>query len=167
MYRKRRTAAYRRRNGMSRHRNAGTSLKLVVIILCISVGCGYATAKYVVEPVVNYIPQKEETQTLEKKDDSIGNGDAGKSEQDGLIEDEAEIKDTEAVAGYAVQFGCYSSRAAAEAVKANIDIQGLQIIEYNKMYKITGEIYSDKEKAKKSLAELPENIDAFVTAVYK
>ena len=66
-----------------------------------------------------------------------------------------------------MQFGCYSSRAAAEAVKANIDIQGLQIIEYNKMYKITGEIYSDKEKAKKALAELPENIDAFVTAVYK
>ena len=145
---------------MSRHRNAGTSFKLVVMILCISVGCGYATAKYVVEPVVNYIPQKEETQTLEKKGDSIGN-------RDGLIEDEAEIKDTEGAAGYAVQFGCYSSRAAAEAVKANIDIQGLQIIEYNKMYKITGEIYSDKEKAKKALAELPENIDAFVTAVYK
>ncbi|MGN0703981.1 MAG: SPOR domain-containing protein [Lentihominibacter sp.] len=164
MYNKRRTAAHRRRNGSARHRNTGNSLKLVAVILCVSVGCGYATAKYVVEPVVNYTPQTEESQTM---DDSSGSGETGTSESVEVIEDAAEINDAETAAGYAVQFGCYSSRAAAEAVKDNIDIQGLQIIEYNKMYKITGEIYSDKEKAKKALAELPEDIDAFVTAVYK
>ena len=31
----------------------------IVLILCLSVGCGYATAKYVVDPVVNYVPQIE------------------------------------------------------------------------------------------------------------
>ena len=52
-------------------------------------------------------------------------------------------------------------------MKKNIDVQGLQIIDDNNMHKIIGEIYSDKEKAKKALAEVPEGIDAFVTAVYK
>ena len=58
---------------------------------------------------------------------------------------------------------CYESENPAKNEKYHFII----FYKYNKMYKITGEIYSDKEKAKKALAELPENIDAFVTAVYK
>ena len=42
--------------GNSRRRPKPSYLP-VILILCLSVGCGYATAKYVVDPVVNYVPQ--------------------------------------------------------------------------------------------------------------
>ena len=163
MYKRRRSGIHQRRYGVSHRRRSGNSYKIIALILCVSVGCGYAAAKYVVEPVVNYLPQAAYN-VLQNKNSESGNS----AEQPGkVIEDDVDVNDTEDVSGYAVQFGCYSSRASAEAVKKNIDVQGLQIIDDNNMHKIIGEIYSDKEKAKKALAEVPEGIDAFVTAVYK
>ena len=51
----------------------------IVLILCLSVGCGYATAKYVVDPVVNYVPQiekkvseKQADKAAEKAREAVG-----------------------------------------------------------------------------------------------
>lgn len=139
----------------------------VVLILCLSVGCGYATAKYVVDPVVNYVPQltaeNEQKPDEKKKDETEA---AGSSEETaGVVEDDVKVEETQ-VAGYAVQFGCYSGKAAAESAMSSLGISGLQIIEQNKMYKIIGEIFDSKDKAKEALKSA--GVDkAFVTTVYK
>ena len=148
----------------------------VILILCLSVGCGYATAKYVVDPVVNYVPQIAagsdiSDQNIQKQDGSAASdkADAGKGSKSkassGVVEDEADVKETK-VAGYAVQYGCYSGKSAAEAAMSSLGISGLQVVEQNKMYKIIGEIFDSKDKAKEALGSAGTD-NSFVTTVYK
>lgn len=143
-------------------RNRGNKVKLnftpVIVILCLSIGCGYAAAKYVVDPVVNYVPQM----TAEKE--QVNNQEEKKTD---VLEDEAEVKEKGNISGYALQFGCYSSKAAAEAAMPAVGISGLQVIEQSNMYKIIGEVYKTKDEAKAALGELPDTVKSFVTTVYE
>ena len=71
MHRKRRSRGYRKphRGGVK------PNFAPVIVILCLSVGCGYATARYVVDPVVNYVPQltaeKEQSQETDIVEDDV------------------------------------------------------------------------------------------------
>lgn len=150
------------RRGYHQQRNRGNKVKLnftpVIVILCLSIGCGYAAAKYVVDPVVNYVPQM----TAEKE--QVNNQEEKKTD---VLEDEAEVKEKGNISGYALQFGCYSSKAAAEAAMPAVGISGLQVIEQSNMYKIIGEVYKTKDEAKAALGELPDTVKSFVTTVYE
>lgn len=162
--------------GTQRH-GAKPNFIPVILILCLSIGCGYATAKYVVDPVVNYVPQiaagsDVSEQNNQKQDGSAASDKAGagkdsksKAASSGVVEDEADVKETE-VEGYAVQYGCYSGKAAAETAMSSLEISGLQVVEQNKMYKIIGEIFDSKDKAKEALGSAGTD-NAFVTTVYK
>ena len=161
-----------RRRARSRRGRFGRKEKLnftpVIVILCLSVACGYATAKYVVDPVVNYVPQlmaekeQESTEPENKKEEQP----LKESEKSKIVEDDVDIKETGKIKGYALQFGCYSTESAAEAVMPTLGVENLQIIDQNDMYKIIGEIYKSKEEARKALAALPESAGAFVTTIY-
>ena len=69
MYNRRRSVHRRVSRG---RRTPKAGLAPVIMILCLSVLCGYATARYVVEPVVNYVPQVSEkisgSRTADKDD---------------------------------------------------------------------------------------------------
>lgn len=182
MRHKRRSRGYR----SSSRKGAKLNFAPVIIILCLSVGCGYATAKYVVEPAVNYIPQltaeetkKDSTEGLqkgsadgqqkeavdEKRTEKQENGDA--ADKQNVVEDDVDVKETGKVAGYALQFGCYSSQSAAETVLPTLGVENLQIIEQDGMYKIVGETYKTKASARDALQKLPETAHAFVTTLYQ
>lgn len=178
MYKKKRFAGSRRNYAPVRRRNVKPNYMPVVLILCISIGCGYATAKYVVDPVVNYIPEatgksNSEITIQTEKETAISQqvkteADKNATEPtDKLIENSVEVKETGDVAGYALQFGCYSGKAAAEAAEKNLGISGTTVLEQDNMYKIVGEIYDDKEKAKDALENLSDDSEAFVTTIYK
>ena len=154
MKRRRRYNRRRRYIATSRNRKNSVNFAPVIVMLCLSVGCGYMAAKYVVQPVVNYVPQV--TETAEKVKSSTK-----------VIEEEVEVKSAETVTGYALQYGCYSGEAAAEAAMKNMNIDGTQIIEQNNMFKIIGEIYKTKNKAKSALEQLSDGTDAFVTEIYE
>ena len=175
---RRRSTNYR---GMQR-KQAKPDFTPLVIILCLAVGCGYATAKYVVDPVVNYVPELLAGQTEEsakstdadkKENSSQGEEDPQKAESDSkqesaaVVEDQVEVKEKGEIKGYALQFGCYSSQKAAEAAMKSLTAEGLQIIEQDSMFKITGKIYETKEDAKGALQKLEEDTGAFVTTIYK
>lgn len=150
----------RPRRGRYQPRNrAKLSFAPVIVMLCLSVGCGYAAAKYVVYPVVNYVPQMTANEDSKTKQ-------AGSAEGT-VIEDEADIKETSKVIGYALQFGCYSDKGTAEAVMPDVGIEGLKIIEQDDVHKIIGEIYETKEEARKELKTLPKDVDSFVTTIYE
>lgn len=120
----------------------------ILIVLLLSVGCGYGMAKYVVEPVVNYAPNEE------------------KVVEDAIEIEEKDEKNNEAnVTGYALQFGCYSSKAAAEAEMNKLGIDNLKVIEIDNMYKIIGKTYEKKNDAKAELEKLPPDIGAFITTI--
>lgn len=162
MHRRRRRSGkrYRSRNrNQSRNRN-NLTFTPVIVMLCLSIGCGYAAAKYVVEPVVNYVPQL----TAEKGEEiDLTNVDGTEK----TIVDEAEVEETEDISGYALQFGCYSGKASAELAMPSIGVEGLEVIEQDDLYKIIGEIYKTKKEAKKALEDLPETVNAFVTPIYE
>lgn len=144
----------------------------VIVILCLSVGCGYAAAKYVVDPVVNYVPQlmaeKEQSASEEKDKQNAAEEDIQKTDKEkNIVEDDIDVEQKGEISGYALQFGCYSGKAAAEAVMPTVGVDDLQIIKQNDMYKIVGEIYKTKAEAKAALDELPDTVNSFVTTVYK
>lgn len=144
----------------------------VIVILCLSVGCGYAAAKYVVDPVVNYVPQlmaeKEQSASEEKDKQNAAEEDIQKTNKEkNIVEDDIDVEQKGEISGYALQFGCYSGKAAAEAVMPTVGVDDLQIIKQNDMYKIVGEIYKTKAEAKAALAGLPDTVNSFVTTVYK
>lgn len=146
-----------RNRSRSRNRNKLTFTP-VIVMLCISIGCGYAAAKYVVEPVVNYVPQLKAEDKAET--------DLTKIADDKTIVDEAEVLENGDISGYALQFGCYSGKASAELAMPSIGVEGLKVIEQDDLYKIVGEIYKTKEEAKNALKELPDTANAFVTPIY-
>ena len=168
----------------------------VVIILCLAVGCGYATAKYVVDPVVNYVPEllagwteedakgtaaegkegaEEESDNKQEASKSASDKESEMSEKEtadkqksaAVVEDQADVKEKGDIRGYALQYGCYSSQKAAETAKKSLTAEGLQIIEQDGMFKITGKIYETKEEAKGALQKLEEDPGAFVTTIYE
>ena len=139
-------------------------------IVCLSVGCGYATAKYVVDPVVNYVPQiekkvseKQADKAAEKKKETF----SAAKETTRMIEDDVKVKTAGKVCGYAVQLGCYSDQASAEKAREAVGLEGLQIVEQRNMYKVIGKICKSKEDARSQMAELPEGTKGFVTEVYE
>ena len=184
MRKRRRSRNYR--SFRNPRRNKGNlNFTPVIVILCLSVGCGYATAKYVVDPVVNYVPTltaEEETgeatqsatadaeaskQNVTESEAATKAEETTKSEKTDVVEDDVKVAQTGEIAGYALQFGCYSGEAVAEAAMKDIDVTGLQVLEQDNMYKIVGKTYDTKEKAAAALKELPDTVSAFVTTIYK
>jgi len=148
----------------------------VIMMLCLSIGCGYATAKYVVQPVVNYVPQitaeketTEEPSEPEQKAETQAASETAKetTEAETVVEGDAAVEQTGKISGYALQFGCYSSKAAAEKAKGSIEVSGLQILKQNQMYKIISQSYDSKNKAEAARDALPEDVDAFITPIYE
>lgn len=135
----------------------------VIIMLCLSVGCGYAAAKYVVDPVVNYVPQF----VAEKSEELTELTSDNDTDVKDTAEDEPEVKEAGQITGYALQFGCYSGQSAAESAVTSIGIEGLKVLKQNDMYKIVGEVYKTKEEAKTALGSLPPTAKAFVTPIYE
>lgn len=142
----------------------------VILILCLSVGCGYATAKYVVDPVVNYVPQISE-KVAEKQADKDSKKETEESsaakETSKVVEDGVKVKNAGKVRGYAVQLGCYSDQASAEKARKDTNLEDLQVVEQSGMYKVIGRICKTKEDARSALAGLPEGTKGFVTEVYE
>ncbi len=170
---------YNRRHSRRRHiprssRNVKASFTPVIMILCLSVACGYATAKYVVEPVVNYVPQASEKVSQSRQQETEKSTDSGQvsetraqTETTAVIEDEAPVKNESSIKGYALQFGCYSNKAAADTAAAAIGEKDTEIIKQDDMYKIIGKVYDTKDEAKKALRKLQDPSKAFVAPVYR
>ncbi len=58
------------------------------------------------------------------------------------------------------------SKAAADSAMTSLGISGLQVIEQNKMYKITGEIFDTKDEARDALGSAGME-GVFVTTIYE
>lgn len=81
-----------------------------------------------------------------------------------VLEDQAEVKQA---MGYALQFGSYSTKAAAEKSLKQLKSSGIKakIIQKDGAYKIIGKLFDTKEEAKAQLSGLDESVGAFVTSV--
>lgn len=81
-----------------------------------------------------------------------------------VLEDKAEVKQA---AGYALQFGSYSTKSAAQKSLKQLKSSGIKakIVEKDGAYKIIGKLFDTKEQAAAHLNGLDESIGAFITTV--
>lgn len=166
----------------------------VIVIICLSICAGYLTARYVVYPILGYEPtglaffnhqketgkQAEETgsqtsateapETTATLQSSVPTEPEKKETQKKeatsatAIEDKVDVKE---VAGYALQFGSYTTKEAAKNSLKQLKESGIsaKIVKKDGYYKVIGEIFGTKEKAKNALSKLDKTVGAFITTV--
>ena len=82
----------------------------------------------------------------------------------GVIEDQVELTQTPE---YAIQFGSYSTKDAAEKSAAQLKQSGIkvEVVEKDGAYKVISKLFDTKEKAKAVLNEMDASLGAFVTTI--
>lgn len=192
MNRKRRNRKHR---AAYRGRKMQVNFLPVIVIICLSVVAGYFTAKYVISPLTGYEPaelsfsggQEKETLSTDLKKEKTPAKETAAQKEPKILEDGAEVKDeaeaeTEKadgeakaakpsskkdrkVSGYALQFGSYTTKSAAEKSLKQLEESGIAagIKEKDGYYKVIGKLFDTKEAAKKHLDELDTDAAAFVT----
>ena len=86
--------------GNPRRKGVKPNFAPVIVILCLAVGCGYATAKYVVDPVVNYVPQltNEKSQEAETENSGSLKTEVSSEETAEVVEGEADVQEEKTIA---------------------------------------------------------------------
>lgn len=120
-------------------------------IIGVAVLLGYLTARFVVGPLIGYDSGESLTQISENEEEAS----SSKSNE-------------EEQSGYALQFGAFSTKDAAESLAESLKKQGVktEIKEQDGKFKVLSPIIQSKEEALEALKELPdiEIEDVFVTA---
>ncbi len=160
----------RRRVRKRKSRNQNNRVKFTVFlgIIVLAVFLGFLTARFVVGALIGYdaseSPAKIAGETQKKETDSEKDS---KDEKNDAEESEASadlvLKD-----GYALQFGAFSTKEAAEELAEALKSQGIdtEIVRVENMYKVISPVVDTKEKALDALNELPELEveDVFITS---
>lgn len=162
----------------------------VIVIICLSVCAGYLTAKYVVYPVLGYEPAglqifQQKDKTSDPSEDKQEEKQTEKSEdlKETTVKATSEATETETPSasvdviedqiqsgkqtGYAIQFGSYSTKEAAENSVSQLKQSGItaEVVEKDGAYKVISRLFDTKDKAKTELKKMDESIGAFVTAI--
>lgn len=172
----------KRRPAVYRGRKIQVNFVPVIVIICLSVCAGYLTAKYVVYPILGSEPaglnifqekesneQKSEETEAETAESAAENKSTEASAETtvasaGVIEDQIELTQTPE---YAIQFGSYSTKDAAEKSAAQLKQSGIkvEVVEKDGAYKVISKLFDTKEKAKAALNEMDASLGAFVTTI--
>lgn len=158
----------KRRPSIHRGKKIQVNFVPVIVIICLSVCAGYLTAKYVVYPILGYEPeglgilQEKKTEPDDKKEESQPSKETTISAP--VVEDKVDVKQA---SGYAIQFGSYTTKAAAEKNAAQLKSSGIKakVIEKDGAFKVIGKLFDTKNQAKAALAELDADAGAFVAEI--
>lgn len=187
---------FRRRPAVYKGQKIEMNFVPILVIICLSVCAGYLTAKYVVYPILGYEPaglsilKQSETTEESKVQPQSSVGETAASTQAApvqavttapttapsatettampatVIEDQADVKQ---VAGYALQFGSYSSKAAAEKSTKQLKASGInaKVLKKDGAYKVIGQLFATKDEAKAELSKMDKAVGAFVATIEK
>ena len=131
--------------------NSRVKIGLFAGIIVLAIVLGFLTARFVIGPIIGYNADEspvelEETATAE---DSV---------QEEMPEE-----------GYALQFGAFSTRDAAEKLAEALQLKGIEtkIVEADDVFKVITPMLDDKEAALKALEDSKEkNVeDVFITSL--
>lgn len=163
-------AGYNRRRPVKRTRNEHIGFNSVILLLISAVIAGYLTTRFILYPLLGFefpsletIWDKYRPEVSKDKDDSND-----ETENDKTNSKETVVKDDDDIVtqGYAIQFGSFSSKDAAYNRVAELKEQGIEtsVIKKDSSYKVVGEIFTTKDKAKTAMADIDDD-SMFVTAV--
>lgn len=182
----RQTAARRRvKKRKAPVQNSRVKFSVFLGIMVLAVLLGYLTARFVVGPLIGYdadespariAGQEEESKEKDAEKDEENNGggerntesDAERSEGNGSGSGLEAASGTIPTDGYALQFGVFSTREAAESMAKSLKDQGIEteIAVLDDMYKVISPLFDSREEALTSLEALAEkNVeDVFITS---
>ena len=129
---------YNRRRPSARGRNERIGFNAVLLILIAAVIAGYLTTRFVLYPLLGF-----EFPSLETIWDKY---------RPSVSEDKKDASEE----GYVIQFGSFSTKAAAKERASELKDEGIKtsVIEKDDCYKVVGEIFSTKDKAKTAMADI-------------
>ncbi|MBR0596376.1 SPOR domain-containing protein [Sinanaerobacter chloroacetimidivorans] len=174
-----------RYNRYPRYRSNGMGFSVFILFIILAVAAGYVGTKYVIYPYFldSSIPMEDANDNPQKVDETTtDSGVDVVASLPSIVIDQQDIKDTTTDTAvepegtptssqtmgkgpYSVQFGSFTTKAAAEALCAELSQKGIYAYSYesNGSHKVLGLPYSDKEKAKEAAAIVSATVtDVFV-----
>ena len=156
--------------------NSGVKLSLFLGIILLAVGLGFLTARFVIGPLIGYNAEESPAQELTeektketKKADADADADAGTDADVETNASDAADTAAETDEGYALQFGAFSSKEAAQELSDALQAKGIKtnVVEIDHVFKVMSPITEKKETALQDLAKVKDKeiTDVFITAV--
>lgn len=157
----------RRRNSYRGMKNAQSKLFGIVLAIALSVIAGYFTATYLLGPAMGLKTQTNLIDLKEEKETNVETKtvqEATQENKETVVEDQVGEKD-EQKSGYALQYGSFSTKIAAEASVAELERTGIktEIIEKDGTYKVIGKLFDTESEARTQLEEQKGLVDVFIT----
>ena len=144
--------------------NSRMKMGMFVGIILLAVVLGFLTARFVIGPIIGYNADESPVK-LEQKDDKGKKTDAEQTEQKASLETGQNQMPEE---GYALQFGAFSTKDAAEKLAEALRLKGIEtkIVEIDDVFKVISPMLDDKEAALKALQESKDKDveDVFITS---
>ncbi|MEG1583901.1 MAG: SPOR domain-containing protein [Anaerovorax sp.] len=145
-----------RRSGGYRSRGTGMGISAFLLAVIVAVSMGYVGTKYVIYPFFlqekNSVSNVTEPAVEKEKDQEKVTPvtEEKKPTEKKILEDKQEIK---AIPVYSLQFGVYSDQDSAASKIKELESKGINgyIYEGTEDYKVLGNAYANKEKAKSAV----------------
>jgi cell division protein FtsN len=152
------------RKRKTKSENSRMKMGMFVGIILLAVVLGFLTARFVIGPIIGYNADESPVK-LEQKDDKGKKTDAEQTEQKTSLETGQNQMPEE---GYALQFGAFSTKDAAEKLAEALRLKGIEtkIVEIDDVFKVISPMLDDKEAALKALQESKDKDveDVFITS---
>lgn len=156
----------RRRVRKRKSNSSKSKMKIMWIIgiMIMAVVLGYLTARFVIGPILGY--------NADESPITAGNEKTEKTEKDASKADDNKKEETASSVsiddGYALQFGVFSTKDAAESMVSKLKEKGIetQIIEEDDLYKVISPIIKTKDEALDKLEDIKEKeiTDVFIAS---
>ena len=163
--------------------NSRMKLWLFFGIIALTVGLGFLTARFVIGPLIGYNAEESPVQKLaeQKSKDAAKTSaqqDSAKEESTADQADAAGQTDEKTAAeadgkqqkeGYVLQFGAFSTKAAAQELSDALQAKGIKtrVVEIDSVFKVLSPVTEQKESALQALQEAKEkNVsEVFIAAM--
>lgn len=151
------------RKRKSKSENSRMKMGVFIGIILLAVLLGFLTARFVIGPIIGYNAD-ESPVTLKENNKEQENQEA--KEKKASVQTEQEQMPEE---GYALQFGAFSTKDAAEKLAEALRLKGIEtkIVETGDVFKVISPLLEDKEAALKALQESKDKEieDVFITSL--
>ena len=144
----------------SRGEKAGMRLSILGVAILAAILLGYLTARFVIGPIIGYNADESPIKVTEQEN-KAGKTDSDKSDK---------TQETAAAPekGYALQFGAFSSREAAEELSKALKEKGIdtEIVKVDSVFKVITPVIEEKDDAIKALDDVKDKevTDVFIAS---
>lgn len=176
------------RKRKSKAENSRMKLTVFGGIILLAIFLGFLTARFVIGPMIGYnadespvqLKQNEAAESPKDKDGESAEGASASAASDTRTEEETNSDSNSGIEaadatesempqeGYALQFGAFSTKEAAEKLSEALRIKGIEtkIIETDNAFKVISPVLEDRTAALEALEESKEKNaeDVFITS---